>query len=137
MMVVQNCVCKSGLEPFSSLGLRLWGRLFEKCKLNFLLHWINAVHQHSDAISQAVRLSRTLADDLARVFVERVAVIVERGQRDKPFNKQICEFDKEPELGHADNEAIEVFADAGLHELYFLPFHQLTFGLVRSSFRGA
>src|SRR5262249_40067314 len=44
--------------------------------------------------------------------------------------EKICEFDKEAELGHADNQAIEIFADTILHELGFFPFHQLALGIV-------
>ena len=116
------------LPPFS---LRRTLRFFfEYGELNFLFYRVDAVHEHSNPLTQAVDLSVALADDLARVFVVGVAVVDQRVQRDQSFDKQIGELDKESELGDADDQAVEVFADAILHELDLLPLHQLALGFV-------
>jgi multisubunit Na+/H+ antiporter MnhC subunit len=67
-----------------SLGLFLHRR-----ELNLLLHWIDAVDDHANPITEAKRLSAALADDLPRVLVIRVTVIGEGGERHQPFHEQI------------------------------------------------
>ena len=97
--------------------------LLQNGKLNFLFHGIDAVDQHANSLSQAVSFARSLADDLARVLVVCVVVVGERIQRDQAFDEQVGQLDEETKLGDAGDQAVEVFADAVLHELDFFPFH--------------
>ena len=85
-------------------------------------------------LPEAVGLAGALADDLARVLVIGVMVVGERGQGNQSFDEQVVEFDEQAELRHADDQAFEHVADARLHELYFLPFHQLALGVVGAAF---
>src|ERR1700720_4040574 len=59
-----------------------------------------------------------------------VAVVGEGVEWHKALDEEIGKFHEESEFGHADDEAVEVFADAALHEFYFLPFHQAALGFV-------
>ena len=110
---------------------------FEDGELNFLFYRVDAIHEHSYPLTQAVDLSVALADYLAGVFVEGVAVVGQRVQWDQAFDKQIGEFDEESELSHADDQAVEVFADPVLHELDLFPFHQVALGFVGAALGAA
>ena len=123
--------CLAALAAFCGLG-RL--RFFDDRELDFLFDGIDAVDQHSQLLADAEDLARVLADDFARVLVVGVAVVDERVERDQAFDEEVGEFDEEAELGDADDEAVEVFADAVLHELHFLPFHQFALGVVGAAF---
>jgi len=99
-------------------------------KLNLLLDGIDAIDENADLVTEAEGAAGVLSDDFARVLVEGVAVVDQGCERDEAFDEEICEFDEEAELGHADDQAVEVFADSVLHEFGFLPFHQFALGLV-------
>ena len=117
---------------FSPAGWLLLRFFFKHGELDFLFHGIDAVDQDPDAIAQAVSFSRALADNLAGVFV--IGGIVKRIQRDEPFDEKVGEFDKEAEFGNADDESVEIFSDAALHEFHFFPFHQSAFGFIGAAF---
>jgi hypothetical protein len=110
---------------------------FEYGELNFLFYRVDAIHEHSYPLTQAVNLSVALADYLAGVFLEGVAVVGQRVQWDQSFDKQIGEFDEESELGHAGDQAVEVFADSFLYELDLFPFHEVALGFVGSALGAA
>src|ERR1700681_4831179 len=59
-----------------------------------------------------------------------VAVVGEGVEWHEALDEEIGKFHEESEFGHADDEAVEVFADAVLHEFYFFPFHQTALGFV-------
>ena len=59
-----------------------------------------------------------------------VAIVIKRVERDQTLDEEIGEFHEEAELGYADDEAIEVFSDAALHEFHFLPLHQTALGFI-------
>src|SRR5580704_4647293 len=123
-------LCHRSRVPPLLAFFRLANRLFfEHRKLNLLLHRIDTVQQNAKFLSQAVDLARTLPNDLSRVLVKGVAVVRQTVQRDQSLNKQIGKLHKESKLGDAGDEAIEVFADAVLHELGFLSLHQLPLGI--------
>src|SRR5207253_7629051 len=100
------------------------GRLLDQCELNLLFDRIDTVHQHTNSLSHAECLACALANDFASVLVEHVAVVDEGIKRDQALHEHVREFDEEAEFGDANDEAVEVFADAVLHEFRFLPLHQ-------------
>src|SRR5208337_1533049 len=137
LILQSDCASVERLSTSGSLAAlfprRPW-LLFEHRELNLLLHRINPVHQHTHAIAHVIGLARTLADDLARAFVVGVAVVSERVERDQALDEEVGELHEESELGYADDQAVEIFSDAALHELHFLPFHQAAFGFVGAAF---
>src|SRR6185312_8083536 len=46
------------------------------------------------------------------------------------FDEQFGQLDEEAVFHDVDDEAVKVFAQAGLHEFEFFPFHELAFGFV-------
>ncbi len=56
-------------------------------------------------------------------------VVVERRQRHQTLDEHLFQFHEEAEFGHADDQSLELFADAVLHELHLLPFQQFAFGV--------
>src|SRR5205814_10513225 len=108
--------------------------LFDNCKLNFLFYRIDPINQNPNALPQTICFSGALADDFAGVLVIGVAIVSEAGERHQAFNKEIRQFDEEAEFRDTDDESVEIFANAILHEFDFLPFHQLAFGSVGATF---
>src|SRR5215468_9502995 len=103
--------------PVSLLATTRLRCLFKDGELNFLLDWVDPVYQHAHPVAQTVGLAPALADDFARVFVKRIVVVRECVEGNQAFDEQVRQLDKESEFGDADDEAVEVFADARLHEL--------------------
>src|SRR5690348_725130 len=87
---------------------------FHQRKLDLLLDRVATVNQNVDLLSEPVGLTRALANDLAGVFVEGVTIVDQGRERNEAFDEEIGEFDKKTELGHADDEAVKVLADAVL-----------------------
>ena len=109
----------------------LQGGLFlEQGELDFLFHWIDPVDQHANSLPQAVDLVAALADNFAGIFVIGVTVVGQSIQRHQALHEEVGQLHEESILGHADNQSVEVFADAILHELDLLPFHELAFSFV-------
>lgn len=111
------------------------GFVFHYGELDFLLHVVNAINDHTSFVPDGVGLLRTGADDLAGIFVVRVIIVCQGVERHKAFNKQLRQFDEEAELGDADDQAIKVLAHALFHELEFLPFQQFALGFSGGAFR--
>ena len=57
-------------------------------------------------------------------------VVNQRVQRNKSFDEKIRELDEEAVFHHADDQAIEIFANSVLHKFGFLPFHELALGVI-------
>ena len=62
--------------------------------------------------------------------MEEVTVVSQGVERHEAFDEEVGQFHEKAELGYADDESIEVFTDALLHEFHFLPFHQSALGFV-------
>src|SRR5216684_3592257 len=131
-----------GSKSLLPLGLRFSKRLsrrgtrwqgsgiVEYGELDLLLHRINAVDQHPDAFAHAVSFASALSNNLPRVLVIQVTVVVEGVEWDQPFDEKVGQFDEETKLGNAGNETVEILSHAFLHELDLLPFHEFAFGVV-------
>ena len=116
------------------IGWSGWRRFFQNCEVDLFFYGIDAVDDHAELLADAVDLARVLSDNLARVFVKRVAVVDQRIERDEALDEEVGELDEESELSDAGDEAVEIFSDAVLHELHFLPFHELALGVVGAAF---
>src|SRR4051812_28498437 len=100
------CLLPRALVPL--LGTAGLG--FDHGELQLALQAVDAVEQDAQPLADGVRLTRALADDLARVLAVSVAVIGERGERHQAFDEQIFQFDEEAELGDANDERWELVA---------------------------
>jgi hypothetical protein len=58
-----------------------------------------------------------------------VSVVNQSIQRHQPLDEQISKLHKESKLRHAGDEPIEILANPILHELHFLPLHQLALSI--------
>jgi 3-oxoacyl-[acyl-carrier protein] reductase len=67
-------------------------------KLNLLLHRIDAVHQHANPLSQTVGLPRPLPDNLARVLVIGIPVVVSVFSGTSPSTNKSVSSTKNPNL---------------------------------------
>jgi hypothetical protein len=68
------------------------------------------------------------AHDLAYVLFVLEAVARQRIQRDEAFDEHVLQLDEEPEARGGNDQGVELVADPVDHELYLLPFDQLTLG---------
>ena len=73
--------------------------------------------------------------DLPIGIAKHIAVVLQRCQRHKPFNKQIVQLHEEPILRTRENDGVEVLADAVLHELDLLPLDQFALRIVGTPLR--
>src|SRR2546423_8605242 len=103
---------------------------FHQGELDLVLHVVDAVHKHAHFLAEGVFASPPLARDLLGVLAVSVAVVRHRRERHEAFDEHIEQLDEEAELGHADDQSLELFADAIAHELDLLPLHQLALGVV-------
>ena len=62
------------------------------------------------------------------VLAEDVAIVAHGIEGDEAFDEEVSEFDEETVLGGVEDEGMEFFADAVLHEADFFPFHEFAFG---------
>ena len=104
------------------------GTLIDQSKLQLALDAVDAVEDDADTVSKGIGFAGALADDLAGGFVEGVAVVVHGVERDEALDEEVGEFDEDSVLGDADDESVEVFADAVGHELHLLPLDQFALG---------
>ena len=67
--------------------------------------------------------------------MKHVAIAGQGVDRNQAFYKQIFQLDKESEAGGAGDEGAKLLSHAILHELGFLPLHQLALRVRCAAFR--
>src|SRR3954462_5247941 len=74
-------------------------RFFDDGELQFALHAVDAVKEDMHAVADRVCLLGALADDLARVLAEGVAVVGKSLQRHQALDEKVRELNEEAEFG--------------------------------------
>ena len=103
--------------------------LWQERKIDLSMCHVHVVHPHPYLIAQTVGLSGILPDKTKAVRVIYV-MIGEPGNVHEAFNKQVCEFDEQPEPGHSSNDPSILLPELIEHKFDFFQLDHVTFGVI-------
>src|SRR2546423_12780371 len=99
------------------IAIRSFGLIFQYGELQLAFFRVDAVEDDAHFVADGKLATGALADDLADVLMISVLVARQRVDRDQAFDEEVGQLDEDAVLGGADDEGVEILADALGHEL--------------------